>query len=219
MKCDKWVFSELKDDIRAAITFLVEFAASKSNRIAVWRSALPQHFNTTDGHYQKGKTCSLAQLLLQNHPTETRKGNGVTRQAIQNYNQAYDEVFGDSCEPVPGSCNGLTYQHSCTMNLTSTNYRTVYKYLLDSNVTEGTHYLQKNNITEGLRHYGRMMRSNHTNIMTANVLRWNVADLFDVPIWHAGSMDCSHFCYVPNLYEAAFERLSLLLAGYDNNSL
>lgn len=126
MKCDKWVFSELKDDIRAAITFLVEFAASKSNRIAVWRSALPQHFNTTDGHYQKGKTCSLAQLLLQNHPTETRKGNGVTRQAIQNYNQAYDEVFGDSCEPVPGSCNGLTYQHSCTMNLTSTNYRTVY---------------------------------------------------------------------------------------------
>ena len=41
----------LMDDLRAAITYLVNFTLVQKNRIAVWRSALPQHFNTADGHF------------------------------------------------------------------------------------------------------------------------------------------------------------------------
>ena len=45
-------------DLHAAISFLAGFA-SGGDKIAIWRSALPQHFNTPDGHHEEGKKCSL----------------------------------------------------------------------------------------------------------------------------------------------------------------
>ena len=52
------------------------------------------------------------------------------------------------------------------------------------------------------------------NDTTANgsILRWNIFDLFGNIKWHSKDMDCSHFCYVPTLYDNVFERLELLLA-------
>jgi len=38
------------DDINAAITHMTDFASS-GDRIAVWRSVLPRHFNTVNGHW------------------------------------------------------------------------------------------------------------------------------------------------------------------------
>ena len=51
--------------------------------------------------------------------------------------------------------------------------------------------------------------------ITGTILKWNIADIFDEPLWHFDQADCSHFCYVPPLYEAAFERLELLLPPLD----
>jgi len=51
---------------------------------------------------------------------------------------------------------------------------------------------------------------NETNI-TGTILRWNIFDLFDNTKWHSKDMDCTHHCYVPTLYDNAFERLELLL--------
>jgi hypothetical protein len=45
----------------------------------------------------------------------------------------------------------------------------------------------------------RLERFRRVNpIVTGSILQWNVADLFDIPSWHAGPGDCSHFCYVPS---------------------
>ncbi len=70
----------------------------------------------------------------------------------------------------------------------------MYKFLLHNNCSD------------------RLERFDKISIISSRVLRWNIADLFDVPQWHAGEGDCSHFCYVTPLYEAAFERLWLLLS-------
>mmetsp|Transcript_18160 Transcript_18160/g.39515 ORF Transcript_18160/g.39515 Transcript_18160/m.39515 type:complete len:602 (+) Transcript_18160:168-1973(+) len=187
----------LSDDIRGAITFLMDFVAAKENRIAVWRSALPQHFSTFDGHHEKGKdvNCSLNPLKLI---------NSTRGQVIQNYNKAYEEVFSSFCDNggnllqnkrLSSSCGRR--EHDCTVNRTSVDYPTPYKFFSDNNFT---------------RHMERFRGGDDgkdSNLVTGKILRWNIADLFDVGQWHIS--DCSHYCYVPPLYEAAFERLLLLL--------
>eukprot|EP01083_Nonionella_stella_P050615 134589_1 len=84
------------DDFRASITYLVDFISSKNNRIAIWRSTLPQHFDTFDGHYEKGNNkCSLKQRPLQRYKNET------------NY------AFSTFCNNTQSK-----YEHDCTVNVT-----------------------------------------------------------------------------------------------------
>ena len=166
--------------IYAAIIFLVDFASS-SNRIAIWRSALPQHFNTKDGHfdhYQKtAKTC-------------TAQNNA----SIQEYNKVYNAGFAELCNATkPSLCN--SYEQTCTVNPMDMESPTVYKYYIDNQCCEKR--LER-------------IRKGGTNV-SGTIYRWEINDLFDVPFWHAHDYDCSHFCYVPALYEAAFERLGLLI--------
>mmetsp|Transcript_30025 Transcript_30025/g.63669 ORF Transcript_30025/g.63669 Transcript_30025/m.63669 type:complete len:102 (+) Transcript_30025:1431-1736(+) len=99
------------------------------------------------------------------------------------------------CDSKPQSC-GHRLEHTCTVDRNSIEYRTVYKFLLENNCIE------------------RLERYTSNSSATGNILRWNIADMFDVPTWHHSSGDCSHYCYVPPLYEAAFERLDLLLMDY-----
>ena len=73
--------------------------------------------------------------------------------------------------------------------------QTLYKYYKDSNCCQ-----------ERLKRLEKGEAS-----VTGTILRWQIADLFDVATWHVASNDCSHFCFVPALYEAAFERLEPLL--------
>lgn len=118
----------LKDDMRAAITYLANFTSAKENRISVWRGALPQHFDTADGNFHgwknlpKDHTCSP---LKQN--SSGSKHNG------QIYNRVYDEVFESMCqgsgERQP-SCYHLT--HTCSVNVTETSYQTRYKVSANS---------------------------------------------------------------------------------------
>ena len=71
-------------------------------------------------------------------------------------------------------------------------------------------YWLDNNCTERIERE-KMRLGNKTNV-TGTILRWNIFDLFDNPKWHNQDMDCTHHCYVPSLYDSAFERLELLVA-------
>ena len=179
--------------------------------IAIWRSALPQHFNTYDGHYdiKIPPNCSL----------DTR-GNGDV--AIQKYNKAYELFLDMICKSNNSSLKDQSssssssgcdqYEHTCTVNQRSIDTRTVYKHLIDNNCTDWLQRFFSNSISAGMMN----LPSDEYSI-TGSILQWNIADLFDVPQWHFGNRrgeshnDCSHFCYVPSLFEAAFERLNLIL--------
>ena len=66
---------------------LTDFASS-GDRIAVWRSILPQHFNTIDGHWTtEGSNCSL----------QTWKGEDDDEREIQLYNIAAKYAFLTNC--------------------------------------------------------------------------------------------------------------------------
>jgi hypothetical protein len=193
--------SLLSDDFRGAIAYLTDFAApasssfrnGSSRRIAIWRSALPQHFDTPDGQYKKNAECSLL----------PRKLNRSNDAPMQSYNKMYSDYFSELCNASTSSTDFNTYEHSCTVNLTSLDYPTVFEYMMNGKHVHGG---------SGGCCKERLERVRRVNsIVTGTILRWNVYDLFDVPSWHAGPNDCTHYCYVPSLYEAAFERLLLLL--------
>ena len=165
-----------------------------------YRSTLPQHFDTKDGHYlqrfwsvgPQGKTCSSKQMKQPNSSV------------IQNYNIATEMGFAKFCQSseTTGLENALgkteetenidkiqsqsscslhhDHEHMCTMNQTSMEYRTVYKMLVDNNSSSK-----------------RVQRFEQDPIKTGKILRWNIADIFDVPLWHSTNIDCSHFCYIP----------------------
>jgi len=168
------------DDFRAAITYLVDFVSSRKG-VAVWRSVLPQHFNSFDGHYQNGDNFTDC--------------NQFTKRPNQNYNKAIDHAFDMYCNNTQKT-HANKYEVECTMNQTSEEYRTVYNFFKTNNCTKRRKEVEDDN-----------------PIKTGAILRWNIADLFDVPQWHES--DCSHFCYVMPAYEAAFERLDLLLPSLD----
>jgi len=176
---------KLIDDWKAGITYLVDFISSKKDRVAVWRSTLPQHFDTYDGHHEEGNyNCSLKQLKIPDSGPN-----------IQNYNNLTNHAFSTFCNRSQSKQPyAEMYEHECTVNVTSVEHRTVYNYLLMNRCTK---------LLEGYK--------TKRELIKGTILRWNIADLFDVPQWHHGGGDCSHFCYVMPLYEAAFERLEMLL--------
>jgi hypothetical protein len=196
--------NSLLNDFRSVIAYLADFAAPSASsyhdginrRIAIWRSALPQHFDTPDGHYKPNSECSLS----------PRKLNRSNDTPIQLYNRIYDDAFSEFCNATTSTLNFNTYEQHCTVNRTSLEYPTVFEYYMHGTHVDVMYGGSGRCCEERLERFRRV-----NPIVTGSILRWNVADLFDVPSWHAGPDDCSHFCYVPSLYEAAFERLLLLL--------
>ena len=209
--------NRLIDDVRAAITYLSNFTASKENRIAIWRSALPQHFDTRDGHFHpqqkhllKNKSCTAIKYTV---------GGSGKMQVQQEYNKVYDEAFSIMCNSqqqqqlnitmLEHSCGHL--KHICTVNLTSMDFLTVYRFWVINNCTDSLGMFKMAN-NDGLPTNPLVDTQNST--VTGTILRWNIFDLFDVPMWHTDDLDCSHFGYIPQLYEAAFDRLELLLSEF-----
>lgn len=179
------------DDFQAAITYLADFSASGS-RIAIWRDILPQHFNSASGHYphkdNSGKCRSFYKSL------------DNTRAPIQSYNMAVSKGFAEHCQSAASDDCHIPHRYICTMNVTATSCRTVYKFLTDNNVTSKAEAMKKKYETTG-------------GMAKGDILYWSIADLFSVPEWHTEDKDCSHYCYIPALYEEAFERLNWLLAS------
>ncbi|KAL7534598.1 hypothetical protein ACHAXR_005984 [Thalassiosira sp. AJA248-18] len=185
----------LMDDMLAAINYLTNFTASKDNRIAVWRSALPQHFPSHDGHFhgwdkmRKDESCSVV-----------NEGNHTNRHGV--YNNVYDEAFSKQCQ-LEHQIDAATKQpcdhlYRCSVDPRVEKYQTIYKFWRDNNSTE---------------HMERE-RSRLANLsrIEGKIFRWSLFNLFDVISWHSADLDCSHVCYVPQLFEAAFERLELVLS-------
>ena len=97
------------------------------------RSHLPQHFNSTDLHFYA-------------HDADTRqcdpgyrkaiKANQTT--AIQTYNNVTEEALTSLCyQPKDGSCNYQhKHKHTCIVDRTNTELRTVYKHLFVNNSTK-----------------------------------------------------------------------------------
>ena len=184
------------DDFRAAITFLTEFNARNGDNVAIWRSILPQHFDTVlgDGHYPPKNsvngTCTAFDLL------DSSSSSNGTNASIQNFNRIAEEGFSQICQETVPSCHDNTFQYNCAMNVTSTSYRTIYNHFIDNNLTSKADEL-KSQYPGGT--------------VEGSILYWDIASLFNVAEWHHDDGDCSHFCYVPNLYEEAFRRLDWLL--------
>lgn len=207
---------ELYADTKAAIMYLANFTASSENRVAVWRSALPQHFDTPDGHYPHDRKVEDKKCVAINKDYILQENN-----TGQEYTKVHQEAFSTFCSKERSLCGYL--KHTCTVNTRDVDVLSVYYYWV------------KNNMKSELEHAEHM-----DPIVTGTILEWPLFDLFDVPMWHARGKsshgmillfiripfsnniiyieisildeDCSHYCYVPALYEAAFQRLDLLLS-------
>ncbi|KAL7447183.1 hypothetical protein ACHAXM_010551 [Skeletonema potamos] len=182
----------LGPSILASVTYLADFA-SLDSKISVWRSALPQHFDTPDGrgHYNASRSS------WDDHVCTALK----SARNYSQYNRIYKEKFSELKPINESSEEGVcgAYESKVRVNRTSLDLPTVYRY-----------YLEKNCCKEKRERLERLREQGDANV-TGTVLRWEIADLFDVPSWHSADRDCTHFCYIPALYEAAFERLDLLI--------
>lgn len=184
-------YAPLMQDMYAAITYLANFTSTEDDRIAIWRSALPQHFDTFDGNYDQKE-------LRSSHVKSCVPVKDSTSK--QPYNTKYEAAFSQLCNDgaVDIACDGLL--HSCNVNLTSQDFYSVYSYW------------KRNNLTEDIEAFLRM--KNTTAI--GEILHWNIYDLFDVSSWHSENSDCTHFCFIPAMFEGAFYRLELLLSAFES---
>jgi hypothetical protein len=179
---------ELFDDVMAAIIYLANFTAA-NDKVAIWRSALPVHFDTPTGHYDAG----LSRCVAHKDEYILQEGN-----ELQEYTKTHKQAFAKLCQTDTTSCGQLT--HTCTVDMKSTDLFTVYAYWI------------ANNMTEELK-----LHEDDEPIVTGTIHNWPLFDLFNTPMWHFNAVDCTHFCYIPALYEEAFERLDLLLSEISSN--
>jgi len=117
----------LMDDLRATFTYLANFTSSENkNRVAVWRSALPQHFDTIDGHFYGWDNLPTEHTCVDLKKNMTE----VKTSSRQVYNFLYDELFASMCQEqihhhLPSKCSHL--EHVCSVDITSTDYPTIFK--------------------------------------------------------------------------------------------
>ena len=172
---------QLRDDMLAAITYLTNFTSSNDNRVAVWRSALPQHFATTDGHFYGWKK------LKKEHTCSPIGKNNKTQQV---YNKVYDEAFSEMCQleqQIDSTANQSCDQsrHRCKVNpVAEVDYQTTFKFWNDNNCTKRIEreQLRLSNFSGGIGEHG--------DHVTGTIHRWNIFNLFDVEWWHSKDMDC-----------------------------
>jgi hypothetical protein len=109
--------SLILNDSRGAIAYLANFAAPSASsyhdgnnrRIAIWRVALPHHFDTPNGHYEPNSECSLT-------PRKLICSNDAP---IQLFNKIYNDAFSKFCNAMTSTLNFNTYEQRCTVNRTS----------------------------------------------------------------------------------------------------
>lgn len=166
----------LMNDLKAGITFLTNFTASKTNRIAIWRSALPQHFDTHDGHF----SLRLNKLHDQHTCKPLPKTNGTHKQQV--YNSVYAEAFAIMCNQQPTTTFGQRscdhqFRHVCIVKPTAdVEYQTPYNFYRANNCTDR---LVTNKEAERYE-------------VTGTIYHWSIFDLFDVEWWHVKDKDCKY---------------------------
>lgn len=123
----------LVEDLRAAFTYLANFSSSNENRVSVWRSALPQHFDTFDGHFHGWENLPKDHSCIDFKRSAAKDQESSVR---QNYNSLYDEVFASMCQQsqnrVQQPCSHL--KHECSVDVMSTEFQTIYKVSMIDNL-------------------------------------------------------------------------------------
>ncbi|KAK3245042.1 hypothetical protein CYMTET_45371 [Cymbomonas tetramitiformis] len=175
----------LYEDTLAAAHFLSNFSEDP-NRISVFYSTLPQHFEGKTGHYNRsGSQCTAL---------------GPEVLAEQGYNNVSRSAFRSVCRGEAATRDGRPLLYRCTEfgNYTaSTKYQSVPSWW------------EINNYTGRLQAQAR--QGSDWNEPGGYVYYLPVFDLFDVHKWHNGDKDCSHFCFIPTLFEAFYDRLIFVL--------
>ena len=171
---------ELFGDTTAAIMYLANFTAHSKNRVAIWRSNLPQHFGTPNGQFRKGIAVDSEICVA---------GNKTT----QDSTSIHDRAFSALCDRST-LCGHLT--HTCTVNANAVDLFSAYYYYwvakkLTAELENSKNvkridlfsvyrYWVANNLTSELEH-----AKNIDPNVTGTILTWQLFDLFDVPMWHA----------------------------------
>jgi hypothetical protein len=129
----------LMDDLHAAFTYLANFTSASQNRIAVWRSALPQHFDTEDGHFYGWDDLPKDHTCVDLNNTNSTSEEGVVGKQV--YNAVYDKLFGSMCATstrLSKPCSHL--EHVCNVDNMSTEYPTIFK------VSSGNQFISLNHL-------------------------------------------------------------------------
>lgn len=115
---------QLFNDTLAAIIYLANYTAA-NDKVAIWRSALPVHFDTPDGHYtDKPMAC-----VAHNDEYILKEGN-----ELQEYTKVHNRAFAKLCQTDTSSCGHLT--HTCTVDTKSTDLFTVFALWMANNMTD-----------------------------------------------------------------------------------
>ena len=189
----------LLEDVAAAVDgflylrqYKLDHFPEKKPTVLVWRVATPQHFNTTPrGDYAY---------------TDPKPPHGCVPAPIwrQTYNRGIESVLDRHCttEQRRVSASGDVQRTArCAVNRSIT---------------------AKNDTWQPLHRWYNASWSTWRPFLSSLAQRsavpagplhvWNDTKLFDLPALHPAPHDCTHFCYVPWLYERAFAELAGILA-------
>ena len=174
---------ELFGDTTAAIMYLTNFTAHSDNRVAIWRSNLPQHFGTPSGQFRHDDNFIVADSEKCVASKET------TQDSTTIHNRAFSALCSRST-----LCGHLKY--TCIVNSYAVDlFSAYYYYWIANNLTTELeqskgitkldlfsvyHYWVVNNLTSELE-LAQQMDPN----VTGTILTWQLFDLFDVPMWHS----------------------------------
>ena len=174
------------EDERGAMAWLANFSAT-AGKLALWRETLPQHFNTSDGLWSRRPAPGCVPRAGE-RASERQQYNNITGHAWNSL--CVDDVDGMS--------------HRCDLQNISA---------LDEMGALGESLLgwwRANNYTAQLA-----AENSRQNTIARGALgvvwKWPLFHLFDGAWEYHLTNDCTHFCYVPELFNAAFETLRLVL--------
>ena len=190
-----------RTDLRGAMTWLVNFSRTPG-KTAIWRESLPQHFRTIDGTYG-GRGAQ--------EPGCVKRGMGVVPGNLgtsvvwpkQRYNNVTAAIWEELCGPP----TTMGVSHRC--NAAALMRR-------DESGEFGESLLQwwrTNKYTAQLEHYAvTKKKKKKENELVGEVWEWPVFELFDEAYeFHSSLGDCTHYCFVPELFNAAYETLRRVL--------
>ena len=202
-----------RTDLRGAMTWLANFSESPG-KTAIWRESLPQHFRTVDGVYSIGGSGTEPGCVKRGTAVPGDLGTSV-KWPKQRYNNVTAAIWEELCGPPAA----MGMSHRC--NAAALMRR-------DESGEFGESLLQwwrTNNYTAQLEHYAATTTKKKNKLKTTEnedekvvgeVWEWKVFDLFDEAYeFHSSLGDCTHFCFVPELFNAAFETLRRVLAVAD----
>ena len=197
---------EYSDDMNAAVCFLANFSSAVAGRVAIWRETTPQHFKSKSGIFTDTDRYSGCGA-----PMSTR---ALGRDDTEEYNRLARRAFSEFCkcsihETRFGS-NGSTPQsciaYDCVMNHTAAPVS--FESLFSWQVLNCNNYTLR--VRRNVLHSGARQRSSHRHTPD-RVCWWPVLRLFDVPEWHMSDGDCSHYCFIPALFDESFLHISDIL--------